>query len=142
VAHGQQTQAQPVQPPPPPFQSQAAQQAHYQLSSPSSPGLPPYVAQQHDPSAAQQQQQGQDPTRAAIKRKDGPDASSVVSKRSRKAEDGEEDEDAGAGAGLKHWTDEDKTKLFTWLMGPGQDEHFNSLRASKNSCLREVRSFY
>jgi len=41
--------------------------------------------------------------------------------------------------GAKHWTDEEKTKLFTWLMGPGQEEHWNSLRATKNSCLREVR---
>ena len=40
--------------------------------------------------------------------------------------------------GAKHWTDEEKSKLFTWLMGPGQEDHWNSLRATKNSCLREV----
>ncbi|KAF8813302.1 hypothetical protein BYT27DRAFT_7131295 [Phlegmacium glaucopus] len=39
--------------------------------------------------------------------------------------------------GAKHWTDDEKSKLFTWLMGPGQEEHWNSLRATKNSCLRE-----
>lgn len=43
----------------------------------------------------------------------------------------------GNQAGAKHWTDEEKTKLFKWLMGPGQDDHWNSLRATKNSCLRE-----
>ncbi|KAK1219389.1 Histone acetyltransferase [Marasmius sp. AFHP31] len=41
------------------------------------------------------------------------------------------------GQGAKHWTDEEKTKLFTWLMGVGQDEHWQSLRSAKNSCLRE-----
>jgi hypothetical protein len=44
----------------------------------------------------------------------------------------------GSAQGAKHWTDEEKTRLFTWLMGQGQDEHWNSLRATKNSCLREV----
>ncbi|EEB86856.1 hypothetical protein MPER_16037, partial [Moniliophthora perniciosa FA553] len=43
----------------------------------------------------------------------------------------------GGGQGAKHWTDEEKTKLFTWLMGTGQDEHWASLRSAKNSCLRE-----
>jgi hypothetical protein len=40
--------------------------------------------------------------------------------------------------GAKHWTDDEKSKLFTWLMGAGQEDHWNSLRATKNSCLREV----
>lgn len=44
----------------------------------------------------------------------------------------------GSAQGAKHWTDEEKTRLFTWLMGQGQDEHWSSLRATKNSCLREV----
>jgi hypothetical protein len=44
----------------------------------------------------------------------------------------------GNAQGAKHWTDEEKSKLFTWLMGPGQEDHWNSLRATKNSCLREV----
>lgn len=46
----------------------------------------------------------------------------------------------GGAQGAKHWTDEEKSKLFSWLMGPGQEEHWNSLRATKNSCLRDVRS--
>jgi hypothetical protein len=50
--------------------------------------------------------------------------------------DGFDGENGGQGA--KHWTDEEKTKLFEWLMAPGQDEHWNALRATKNSCLREV----
>ncbi|KAF9266517.1 hypothetical protein L218DRAFT_996694 [Marasmius fiardii PR-910] len=41
------------------------------------------------------------------------------------------------GQGAKHWTDEEKTKLFSWLMGVGQDEHWQALRSAKNSCLRE-----
>jgi len=45
----------------------------------------------------------------------------------------------GTAQGAKHWTDDEKTRLFEWLMGPGQEEHWNSLRATKNSCLREVR---
>lgn len=42
-------------------------------------------------------------------------------------------------AGLKHWTDDDKSRLFEWLMGPTQDDNWNSFRATKNSCLRDVR---
>ncbi|KAF5367092.1 hypothetical protein D9758_003975 [Tetrapyrgos nigripes] len=48
--------------------------------------------------------------------------------------------DEGGGQGAKHWSDEEKSKLFKWLMGPGQDDHWNSLRATKNSCLRECAS--
>jgi histone acetyltransferase MYST4 len=44
----------------------------------------------------------------------------------------------GSAQGAKHWTDDEKTRLFEWLMGPGQEEHWNALRATKNSCLREV----
>ncbi|KAF9484353.1 hypothetical protein BDN70DRAFT_917724 [Pholiota conissans] len=39
--------------------------------------------------------------------------------------------------GAKHWTDDEKSRLFNWLMGPGQEDHWNALRATKNSCLRE-----
>ncbi|KAJ7510422.1 hypothetical protein B0H11DRAFT_2168737 [Mycena galericulata] len=61
-----------------------------------------------------------------------------VSKRRREAAEESIDpyEDAG-GAGAKHWTDEEKTLLFQWLMGPAHDDHWNALRATKNSCLRE-----
>ncbi|KAG6861356.1 hypothetical protein C0995_001089 [Termitomyces sp. Mi166 len=61
-----------------------------------------------------------------------------VLKRRRDAEDGDAFDIDGTGQGAKHWTDEEKSKLFNWLMGPGQDEHWNALRATKNSCLREV----
>lgn len=61
-----------------------------------------------------------------------------VLKRRRDAEDGDAFDLDGTGQGAKHWTDDEKSKLFNWLMGPGQDEHWNALRATKNSCLREV----
>ncbi|GLB40490.1 putative histone acetyltransferase [Lyophyllum shimeji] len=61
----------------------------------------------------------------------------TVLKRRRDADDGDTFDMDGTGQGAKHWTDEEKSKLFSWLMGPGQDEHWNSLRATKNSCLRE-----
>lgn len=57
----------------------------------------------------------------------------------RRDDDGDSFDIDGSAQGAKHWTDEEKSKLFSWLMGPGQDEHWNSLRATKNSCLREVR---
>ncbi|KAG5653383.1 hypothetical protein H0H81_000770 [Sphagnurus paluster] len=60
-----------------------------------------------------------------------------VLKRRRDADDGDTFDVDGSGQGAKHWTDEEKSKLFRWLMGPGQDAHWNSLRATKNSCLRE-----
>ena len=52
--------------------------------------------------------------------------------------DGDDLFDTDSAHGSKHWTDEEKTKLFDWLMGPTQDDHWNALRATKNSCLREV----
>ncbi|EGN99105.1 hypothetical protein SERLA73DRAFT_160636 [Serpula lacrymans var. lacrymans S7.3] len=45
--------------------------------------------------------------------------------------------DSDGAHGAKHWSDEEKSKLFNWLMGPGEDDHWNALRATKNSCLRE-----
>ncbi|KAF8273333.1 hypothetical protein EI94DRAFT_1716464 [Lactarius quietus] len=52
-------------------------------------------------------------------------------------DDPEVGEDGGAG-GARHWTDEEKTKLFDWLMGPNEDEHFDALRTKKNTCFRDV----
>jgi hypothetical protein len=52
------------------------------------------------------------------------------------ADDPEVGEDAAGGA--RHWTDEEKTKLFNWLMGPSEDEHFDALRTKKNTCFRDV----
>ncbi|TFK40263.1 hypothetical protein BDQ12DRAFT_711658 [Crucibulum laeve] len=60
-----------------------------------------------------------------------------VMKRRRDADEGDSFDIDGNAQGAKHWTDEEKTKLFNWLMGHGQDDHWNSLRATKNSCLRE-----
>ncbi|KAJ6466597.1 hypothetical protein C8R47DRAFT_990795 [Mycena vitilis] len=60
-----------------------------------------------------------------------------VSKRRREAEDAADPYEDGGAAGAKHWTDDEKTQLFQWLMGPAHDDHWNSLRATKNSCLRE-----
>ncbi|KAF5367094.1 hypothetical protein D9758_003979 [Tetrapyrgos nigripes] len=61
-------------------------------------------------------------------------------KRRREPDETQESFDEGGGQGAKHWSDEEKSKLFKWLMGPGQDDHWNSLRATKNSCLRECAS--
>ncbi|KAJ7758859.1 hypothetical protein DFH07DRAFT_867970 [Mycena maculata] len=60
-----------------------------------------------------------------------------VSKRRREAEESVDPYEDAGGAGAKHWTDEEKTLLFQWLMGPSHDDHWNALRATKNSCLRE-----
>jgi hypothetical protein len=60
-------------------------------------------------------------------------------KKRREGDEGGEGFESDIGAqGAKHWTDEEKSKLFNWLMGLGQDDHWNALRATKNSCLREV----
>jgi hypothetical protein len=77
---------------------------------------------------------------SATKRKqtDGLSVIGGIPKRRREEEGAEGFDPDAAAQGAKHWTDEEKTKLFNWLMAPGQDEHWNSLRATKNSCLREV----
>lgn len=58
--------------------------------------------------------------------------------RKRRRHENAHPEDEGPNGGPKHWTDEEKTKLFQWVMGPGRDMQFNSLQACKNGCLREV----
>ncbi|KAJ6468407.1 hypothetical protein C8R45DRAFT_1105764 [Mycena sanguinolenta] len=60
-----------------------------------------------------------------------------LSKRRRETEEPADQYEDASGAGAKHWTDDEKTQLFQWLMGQGHDDHWNSLRATKNSCLRE-----
>ncbi|CAA7266943.1 unnamed protein product [Cyclocybe aegerita] len=66
-------------------------------------------------------------------------ANAQLSKRRRA--DGADDQEPydidGTAQGAKHWTDDEKSKLFHWLMGQGQEDHWNALRATKNSCLRE-----
>lgn len=73
-----------------------------------------------------------------LKRKQPDGVIAQGNKRRRDGDDGDSFDIDGTGSGAKHWTDEEKSKLFSWLMGPGQDDHWNSLRATKNSCLREV----
>ncbi|KAF9223489.1 hypothetical protein BS17DRAFT_767339 [Gyrodon lividus] len=80
------------------------------------------------------------PAANALKRKhaDGanPISNGQVGKRRREGEEmGEFDSDSVHGS--KHWTEDEKTKLFTWLMGQGEDEHWSALRTAKNSCFRE-----
>ncbi|KAG0708178.1 hypothetical protein DFH29DRAFT_1065885 [Suillus ampliporus] len=58
-------------------------------------------------------------------------------KRRREGDDIGDPFDIDASHGSKHWTDDEKTKLFNWLMGATEDDHWNALRATKNSCLRE-----
>ncbi|KAL0954611.1 hypothetical protein HGRIS_003571 [Hohenbuehelia grisea] len=64
-------------------------------------------------------------------------ANSQLPKRRRDGDEVDAYDPDGGGQGAKHWTDEEKSRLFNYLMGPGQDDHWNSLRATKNSCLRE-----
>ncbi|KJA26394.1 hypothetical protein HYPSUDRAFT_52665 [Hypholoma sublateritium FD-334 SS-4] len=79
------------------------------------------------------------PTSPALKRKPTDAGSAHALKRRRDtAPDDPDAYDADGGAqGAKHWTDDEKSRLFNWLMGPGQEDHWNALRATKNSCLRE-----
>ncbi|KAG6898214.1 hypothetical protein C0992_003326 [Termitomyces sp. T32_za158] len=81
-------------------------------------------------------------TSPGMKRKQVDPPLPQVLKRRRDAEDGDAFDLDGTGQGAKHWTDDEKSKLFNWLMGPGHDEHWNALRATKNSCLREVRESF
>lgn len=80
-------------------------------------------------------------TSPAMKRKQI-DSNTQLNKRRRAettaGDEGDSYDMDGGGQGAKHWTDDEKSKLFTWLMGTGQEDHWNSLRATKNSCLREV----
>lgn len=79
----------------------------------------------------------------ALKRKQTDAQMSAQKRRRDVAEDADTFADMdGGGQGAKHWTDEEKTKLFTWLMAPGHEDHWNQLRATKNSCLRDVSHLY
>jgi len=60
-----------------------------------------------------------------------------MGKRRRDIEDmGDFDNDPAHGS--KHWTEDEKTELFKWLMADGEDDHWNALRTAKNSCFRKV----
>jgi hypothetical protein len=49
------------------------------------------------------------------------------------------DDDEGPTAGPKDWTEDEKDRLFRWLLAPENDAHFNDMMADKHSCLRTVR---
>ena len=60
-----------------------------------------------------------------------------MGKRRRDMEDmGDFDNDPAHGS--KHWTEDEKTELFKWLMAEGEDDHWTALRTAKNSCFRKV----
>ncbi|KAF8624527.1 hypothetical protein AX15_005838 [Amanita polypyramis BW_CC] len=111
----------------------------YRNSSPNLPQIPPpsqphpAASSSHSPLFAVQAQAS-----PGVKRKpaDGVMNTQVV-KRRREGDDSTDYDLDSVAQGAKHWTDDEKSKLFTWLMGPGQDDHWNALRATKNSCLRE-----
>ncbi|KAF8558205.1 hypothetical protein OG21DRAFT_1595586 [Imleria badia] len=82
------------------------------------------------------------PATNALKRKhtDGANANTMTnSQLGKRRRDGQDvtEFDGDSVHGSKHWTEEEKTKLFTWLMDTSEDEHWNSLRSTKNSCFRE-----
>lgn len=54
-------------------------------------------------------------------------------------EDGEEgqDLDVGPNGGAKHWTDEEKSRFFTWMLS--SDVHWDAFRTRMNTVFREVR---
>ncbi|KAH7925486.1 hypothetical protein BV22DRAFT_1011093 [Leucogyrophana mollusca] len=85
--------------------------------------------------------QGDNQAANALKRKQADGIANITNGLSKRRREGEEIMDAfdTDSHGSKHWTEEEKSKLFNWLMGPGEDDHWNALRATKNSCLREAR---
>ncbi|RDX57558.1 hypothetical protein OH76DRAFT_1395390 [Lentinus brumalis] len=52
-------------------------------------------------------------------------------------EDGEEAQDleVGPNGGAKHWTEEEKTRFFTWMLT--SDEHWDAFRTRMNTVFRE-----
>ena len=54
-------------------------------------------------------------------------------------DDGEEAQDleVGPNGGAKHWTEEEKTRFFTWMLT--SDEHWDAFRTRMNTVFREVR---
>ncbi|KAK7454452.1 Histone acetyltransferase [Stygiomarasmius scandens] len=131
-----------------PFQSHSINHALGIPGYPRHPGDSSYRISSPSSNAPQQQQQQQQPQQSLQfvstghssppqKRKHVDPVMNPHNNKRRREPDDSEAFDEGGGQGAKHWTDEEKSKLFKWLMGPGQDDHWNSLRATKNSCLRE-----
>jgi hypothetical protein len=52
--------------------------------------------------------------------------------------DGDEGGTNSESHGAKHWTDDEKTKFFIWLLG--SDEHWDTFTTKMNTCFREVIS--
>lgn len=52
--------------------------------------------------------------------------------------DGGDDEDVGPGGGAKHWTVEEKTRLFSWILE--DDERWEQFGSKMNVIFREVRT--
>lgn len=75
-----------------------------------------------------------------LKRKETDGSIGNPAKRRREGDENGDFFDSEGGPGAKHWTDDEKTKLFNWLMGKDADDHWNSLRTAKNNALREVSS--
>ncbi|KAJ6630976.1 hypothetical protein B0H10DRAFT_2159873 [Mycena sp. CBHHK59/15] len=103
-----------------------------------SPSPPTHAGPSHSSSSLTFSVNGQQPA-PSMKRKqvDANGLAGHASKRRREAEEAVDPYEDASGVGAKHWTDEEKTLLFQWLMGPAHDDHWNALRATKNSCLRE-----
>ncbi|KAJ7056587.1 hypothetical protein C8F01DRAFT_354086 [Mycena amicta] len=125
-------------------QPQSAADNYHRISQSQSPPTNTTATQQHGspltfvnapgPSSAAKRKQPQQQPESLL--------NGHVSKRRREVEETTattttESYDDSSGAGAKHWTDDEKTLLFQWLMGPTHDDHWNALRATKNSCLRE-----
>ena len=55
-------------------------------------------------------------------------------------EDGEDGQDleVGPNGGAKHWTEEEKTRFFTWMLT--NDEHWEAFKTRMNTVFREVRN--
>ena len=47
-----------------------------------------------------------------------------------------QDLEVGPNGGAKHWTEEDKTRFFSWMLN--NDEHWDAFRTRMNTVFREV----
>ena len=150
-------------PPPPPHPHAHAhappQELMYRVGTPPQeqqqphPALGPPVEPPQGPSQAQTQTQAEEGTpppgaSGAGKRKqpDSANGVDVAGKKRRQrvgaagsAEDMDDGQDleVGPNGGAKHWTEEDKTKFFTWMLT--SDEHWDAFRTRMNTVFREVR---
>ncbi|GAW07779.1 histone acetyltransferase mst2 [Lentinula edodes] len=70
------------------------------------------------------------PSASQVKRKHIADGvlNQTNNKRRRDVEDAADSFDDPGGQGAKHWTDEEKSKLFKWLMGPESKKTYQALK--------------